>query len=145
MNTHLWGWMKICMEFGVTSRTVSGFLSNIHHVCNSQTVLLCLEYSKRVYQGVRVKHTVKDLLAEKRSRQTNGPRYSVSTNCSAFVPYCLFPLYFSPQPNIAATVDIRLGWRGKVGEYNQEVAFKNVLSLFTFWLVLWTNNPWFIH
>ncbi|CAL8372646.1 POU domain class 2-associating factor 2 [Gadus morhua] len=34
------------------------------------------EYSKRVYQGVRVKHTVKDLLAEKRSRQTSGPRYS---------------------------------------------------------------------
>ncbi|KAM8853799.1 POU domain class 2-associating factor 2 isoform 2-T2 [Synchiropus picturatus] len=34
------------------------------------------DYSKRVYQGVRVKHTVKDLLAEKRSRQTNGPRYS---------------------------------------------------------------------
>ncbi|XP_035241812.1 uncharacterized protein C11orf53 homolog isoform X2 [Anguilla anguilla] len=35
-----------------------------------------MEYSKRVYQGVRVKHTVKDLLAEKRSRQTNVPRYS---------------------------------------------------------------------
>ncbi|XP_046891634.1 uncharacterized protein C11orf53 homolog isoform X1 [Hypomesus transpacificus] len=34
------------------------------------------DYSKRVYQGVRVKHTVKDLLAEKRSRQPNGPRYS---------------------------------------------------------------------
>ncbi|XP_034403929.1 uncharacterized protein C11orf53 homolog [Cyclopterus lumpus] len=34
------------------------------------------EYSKRVYQGVRVKHTVKDLLAEKRSRQTSGPRYN---------------------------------------------------------------------
>ncbi|KAG7278033.1 hypothetical protein CRUP_010967 [Coryphaenoides rupestris] len=34
------------------------------------------EYSKRVYQGVRVKHTVKDLLAEKRSRQTSGPRYT---------------------------------------------------------------------
>ncbi|XP_058490232.1 POU class 2 homeobox associating-factor 2-like [Solea solea] len=34
------------------------------------------DYSKRVYQGVRVKHTVKDLLAEKRSRQTSGPRYS---------------------------------------------------------------------
>ncbi|KAI4815455.1 hypothetical protein KUCAC02_005599 [Chaenocephalus aceratus] len=30
----------------------------------------------RVYQGVRVKHTVKDLLAEKRSRQTPGPRYN---------------------------------------------------------------------
>ncbi|XP_034024955.1 uncharacterized protein C11orf53 homolog [Thalassophryne amazonica] len=42
-------------------------------------MLLALEYSKRVYQGVRVKHTVKDLLAEKRSRQTNGPRYSGGT------------------------------------------------------------------
>ncbi|KAM3615903.1 uncharacterized protein V6R79_009521 [Siganus canaliculatus] len=41
------------------------------------------EYSKRVYQGVRVKHTVKDLLAEKRSRQTNGPRY---TGASATPP-----------------------------------------------------------
>ncbi|KAK9520316.1 hypothetical protein VZT92_020212 [Zoarces viviparus] len=38
--------------------------------------LLRPEYSKRVYQGVRVKHTVKDLLAEKRSRQTSGPRYN---------------------------------------------------------------------
>lgn len=36
------------------------------------------DYSKRVYQGVRVKHTVKDLLAEKRSRQTSTSRYSVS-------------------------------------------------------------------
>ncbi|XP_077422854.1 POU class 2 homeobox associating-factor 2-like [Vanacampus margaritifer] len=44
------------------------------------------EYSKRVYQGVRVKHTVKDLLAEKRSRQTNGPRYSSgSTTPPSFV------------------------------------------------------------
>ncbi|KAK3531559.1 hypothetical protein QTP70_024942 [Hemibagrus guttatus] len=34
------------------------------------------EYSKRVYQGVRVKHTVKDLLAEKRLRQTGGPRFT---------------------------------------------------------------------
>uniref|UniRef100_A0A2K6S307 POU class 2 homeobox associating factor 2 n=1 Tax=Saimiri boliviensis boliviensis TaxID=39432 RepID=A0A2K6S307_SAIBB len=32
------------------------------------------DYSKRVYQGVRVKHTVKDLLAEKRSRQTSNAR-----------------------------------------------------------------------
>ncbi|KAK2912291.1 POU class 2 homeobox associating-factor 2-like [Channa argus] len=40
------------------------------------------EYSKRVYQGVRVKHTVKDLLAEKRSRQTNGPRYSGGSSTS---------------------------------------------------------------
>ncbi len=91
-----------------TSQTVSGFVSNV----DSQTVfLLCLEYSKRVYQGVRVKHTVKDLLAEKRSRQTNGPRYSVSTISSkplCFVSSCLSPLHFSPKPNSAATVDILL-------------------------------------
>ncbi|XP_064206956.1 POU class 2 homeobox associating-factor 2-like [Anguilla rostrata] len=45
------------------------------------------EYSKRVYQGVRVKHTVKDLLAEKRSRQTSGSRYNggMSPPQSAFV------------------------------------------------------------
>ncbi|XP_032937399.1 uncharacterized protein C11orf53 homolog [Catharus ustulatus] len=30
------------------------------------------DFGKRVYQGVRVKHTVKDLLAEKRSRQSSG-------------------------------------------------------------------------
>ncbi|XP_069752398.1 POU class 2 homeobox associating-factor 2 [Narcine bancroftii] len=39
------------------------------------------EHSKRVYQGVRVKHTVKDLLAEKRSRQTNVSfKYNTGTN-----------------------------------------------------------------
>lgn len=38
------------------------------------------DFGKRVYQGVRVKHTVKDLLAEKRSRsrQSSGSRFSVS-------------------------------------------------------------------
>lgn len=46
------------------------------------------DYSKRVYQGVRVKHTVKDLLAEKRSRQTNGPRYSVSAASSKPLSFC---------------------------------------------------------
>ncbi|MFT7818532.1 uncharacterized protein C11orf53 homolog [Arapaima gigas] len=40
------------------------------------------EYSKRVYQGVRVKHTVKDLLAEKRSRQTNVQRYNGASSPS---------------------------------------------------------------
>ncbi|XP_028839526.1 uncharacterized protein C11orf53 homolog [Denticeps clupeoides] len=46
------------------------------------------EYSKRVYQGVRVKHTVKDLLAEKRSRQTSVPRFNAGGSPSqpAFVP-----------------------------------------------------------
>ncbi|KAM8956169.1 POU domain class 2-associating factor 2 [Lycaon pictus] len=44
------------------------------------------DYSKRVYQGVRVKHTVKDLLAEKRSRQTSNSRFnsSVSNSQSPF-------------------------------------------------------------
>ncbi|KAG7322143.1 hypothetical protein KOW79_015001 [Hemibagrus wyckioides] len=43
------------------------------------------EYSKRVYQGVRVKHTVKDLLAEKRSRQTSGPRFTAVSTQSPLV------------------------------------------------------------
>ncbi|XP_007934754.2 uncharacterized protein C11orf53 homolog [Orycteropus afer afer] len=45
------------------------------------------DHSKRVYQGVRVKHTVKDLLAEKRSRQTSNSRYngSASSSQSPFV------------------------------------------------------------
>ncbi|XP_036005816.1 uncharacterized protein C11orf53 homolog [Fundulus heteroclitus] len=57
------------------------------------------EYSKRVYQGVRVKHTVKDLLAEKRSRQTNGPRYNGgSTSPPSFVQMSgshMLPSYYS--------------------------------------------------
>ncbi|XP_061870245.1 POU domain class 2-associating factor 2 [Colius striatus] len=45
------------------------------------------DLGKRVYQGVRVKHTVKDLLAEKRSRQSGGSRFSgsASTPQSPFV------------------------------------------------------------
>ncbi|XP_053819210.1 POU domain class 2-associating factor 2 [Vidua chalybeata] len=51
--------------------------------CFSQP--LCLpsvpaDFGKRVYQGVRVKHTVKDLLAEKRSRQSSGSLFSGSTS-----------------------------------------------------------------
>ncbi|XP_054659118.1 POU domain class 2-associating factor 2 isoform X1 [Grus americana] len=38
------------------------------------------DFGKRVYQGVRVKHTVKDLLAEKRSKQSSGSRFSGSTS-----------------------------------------------------------------
>ncbi|XP_032905417.1 uncharacterized protein C11orf53 homolog [Amblyraja radiata] len=46
------------------------------------------DHSRRVYQGVRVKHTVKDLLAEKRSRQTSGPfKYNTGTNSSQPSPY----------------------------------------------------------
>ncbi|XP_075183461.1 POU domain class 2-associating factor 2 [Anomaloglossus baeobatrachus] len=44
--------------------------------------LVPTDFNKRVYQGVRVKHTVKDLLAEKRSRQTPGSRINGGTNAS---------------------------------------------------------------
>ncbi|KAG5268856.1 hypothetical protein AALO_G00217250 [Alosa alosa] len=56
------------------------------------------EYSRRVYQGVRVKHTVKDLLAEKRSRQTTGPRYNGVASQQTFVPMQgphMLPSYYS--------------------------------------------------
>ncbi|XP_052473312.1 POU class 2 homeobox associating-factor 2 [Carassius gibelio] len=66
------------------------------------------EFSKRVYQGVRVKHTVKDLLAEKRSRQTSGPRYAgVSSPPSPFVQMTgshMLPSYYGMRrPFIADT------------------------------------------
>ncbi|KAM9369948.1 POU domain class 2-associating factor 2 [Phaethornis superciliosus] len=38
------------------------------------------DFGKRVYQGVRVKHTVKELLAEKRSRQSSGSHLSGSSS-----------------------------------------------------------------
>lgn len=95
MNTHLWGRLKICMK------------SNC--CLDSHTVrLLRLEYSKRVYQGVRVKHTVKDLLAEKRSRQTNGPRYSVSTISSK--PFCFCPVLSLPTSFFSQTKQRSHSW-----------------------------------
>lgn len=84
-----------------TSQTVSGFVSAVHHAESHTVLLLCAEYSKRVYQGVRVKHTVKDLLAEKRSRQTNGPRYSVSTTSSQ--PLCFRPIVSLPSSFFSQT------------------------------------------
>lgn len=91
----------------------------LHHSC------LCLsaEYSKRVYQGVRVKHTVKDLLAEKRSRQTSGPRYSVSATSSKL---SLPALFSSITPNGTADVLIATGRFSKT---------KKLLLLFTLRLV----------
>ncbi|XP_068069796.1 POU domain class 2-associating factor 2 isoform X1 [Danio rerio] len=66
------------------------------------------ECSKRVYQGVRVKHTVKDLLAEKRSRQTSGPRYTgVSSPPNPFVQMTgshMLPSYYGMRrPFISET------------------------------------------
>lgn len=121
MDTHLWDWMKICMR------------SNSFWVHNLCVFLLRLDYTKRVYQGVRVKHTVKDLLAEKRSRQTNGSRYNVSTT---FVLSCLSQLHFSCKPNSEAAVDILSV---------VQLRLKKSPLLFTYWLVLWTNDPWSFH
>uniref|UniRef100_F7F745 POU class 2 homeobox associating factor 2 n=1 Tax=Monodelphis domestica TaxID=13616 RepID=F7F745_MONDO len=53
------------------------------------------DYSKRVYQGVRVKHTVKDLLAEKRSRQPSNSRFNGGTNSSQS-PFVQMPATGSP-------------------------------------------------
>lgn len=95
-----------------------------------------LDFSKRVYQGVRVKHTVKDLLAEKRSQQTNGPRYSVSTlllSSSASAP-----LHLSRQNKQGGRrVDILLvpQLRGRLFRSKRRRRKKShLLSLFTFWL-----------
>lgn len=68
------------------------------------------DYSKRVYQGVRVKHTVKDLLAEKRSRQTSGPRYSVSTISSKLLRFCPVPSHFICLPNQTAQPQLTFCW-----------------------------------
>uniref|UniRef100_A0A8C6L4D6 Si:ch211-213d14.1 n=1 Tax=Nothobranchius furzeri TaxID=105023 RepID=A0A8C6L4D6_NOTFU len=63
----------------------------------------------RVYQGVRVKHTVKDLLAEKRSRQTNGPRYNGgSTTPPSFVQMPgthVLPSYYSMRRSFLSDTD----------------------------------------
>uniref|UniRef100_W5M6V5 OCA domain-containing protein n=1 Tax=Lepisosteus oculatus TaxID=7918 RepID=W5M6V5_LEPOC len=66
------------------------------------------EYSKRVYQGVRVKHTVKDLLAEKRSRQTNVPRFNGGANSSqpAFVQMSGKPLKAFSKTGICSYVQL---------------------------------------
>ncbi|XP_026148925.1 POU domain class 2-associating factor 2 isoform X2 [Mastacembelus armatus] len=75
-------WIK---SAGMTRRFHWRSANKYTHLVNGYTRNYS-KYSKRVYQGVRVKHTVKDLLAEKRSRQTNGPRYSGgSTTPPSFV------------------------------------------------------------
>ncbi|XP_077162699.1 POU domain class 2-associating factor 2 [Paroedura picta] len=70
------------------------------------------DYGKRVYQGVRVKHTVKDLLAEKRSRQTSGSRFngSASTTQSSFLPLSGSPSvsgYYGVRRSLMADVDLQ--------------------------------------
>ncbi|KAJ7304962.1 hypothetical protein JRQ81_010674 [Phrynocephalus forsythii] len=71
------------------------------------------DYSKRVYQGVRVKHTVKDLLAEKRSRQTSGnsrSNGSATPTQSPFVPLqgaSAMSNYYSVRRSLVAEMDLQ--------------------------------------
>ncbi|XP_076833279.1 POU domain class 2-associating factor 2 [Brachyhypopomus gauderio] len=66
-------------------------------------------YSKRIYQGVRVKHTVKDLLAEKRSQQTSVQRLpGVSAPQSTFVQMTgshVLPGYYSVRKQLISEGD----------------------------------------
>ncbi|XP_034281012.1 POU domain class 2-associating factor 2 [Pantherophis guttatus] len=69
------------------------------------------DYGKRVYQGVRVKHTVKDLLAEKRSRQTNSLRRngSVVSSQPSFIPLPSSPTasgYYGVRRSLATDMDL---------------------------------------
>nr|KAF6342569.1 hypothetical protein mPipKuh1_001637 [Pipistrellus kuhlii] len=72
------------------------------------------DYSKRVYQGVRVKHTVKDLLAEKRSKQTSNSRFSGHRSCQATMasggPSCLTRT--STAPSSLQTMCAPPAWPG---------------------------------
>ncbi|XP_028826641.1 POU domain class 2-associating factor 2 [Denticeps clupeoides] len=84
------------------------------------------DISKRVYQGVRVKHTVKDLLAEKRSRQTNGPRYSVTTSQSSFVP---MQGYYSMRRSFNSDMDFCLSGKQFCPDvYSSPIAGKTLTS-----------------
>ncbi|XP_015445581.1 uncharacterized protein C11orf53 homolog [Pteropus alecto] len=69
------------------------------------------DYSKRVYQGVRVKHTVKDLLAEKRSRQTSNSRFNfenftIEQRASIQVSHTTAKVPISAQIRICRTIAI---------------------------------------
>ncbi|XP_070621306.1 POU domain class 2-associating factor 2 [Erythrolamprus reginae] len=69
------------------------------------------DYGKRVYQGVRVKHTVKDLLAEKRSRQTSSlwRNGGVMSSQSSFVPLPSSPTassYYGVRRSLATDMDL---------------------------------------
>ncbi|XP_042333156.1 uncharacterized protein C11orf53 homolog [Sceloporus undulatus] len=70
------------------------------------------DYGKRIYQGVRVKHTVKDLLAEKRLRQTSNSRLngSVTTTQSSFVPLpgsSTMSSYYGIRRSLMAEMDLQ--------------------------------------
>ncbi|XP_040389998.1 uncharacterized protein C11orf53 homolog [Cygnus olor] len=75
-------------EFASSITTSSAYSLPLLNSSNTSLIhLVTTDFGKRVYQGVRVKHTVKDLLAEKRSRQSSGSCFSGSTSTpqSSFV------------------------------------------------------------
>ncbi|XP_067326969.1 POU domain class 2-associating factor 2 [Anolis sagrei] len=82
----------------------------VHPIHAPSLSLVPADYGKRVYQGVRVKHTVKDLLAEKQSRQTGSSRMngSVSTTQSSFVPLPGSPTgYYGVRRSLVSDMDLQ--------------------------------------
>lgn len=106
---------------------------NARYLFKKRTIYFFLptEYSKRVYQGVRVKHTVKDLLAEKRLRQTNAPRYSVSLP-SFSLSCCLMFLSINliiPYPYVFYTVFCLYSIREIIDNIQKNRSMKCKISL----------------
>ncbi|XP_068016006.1 POU domain class 2-associating factor 2 [Melanerpes formicivorus] len=81
------------------------------------------DFSKRVYQGVRVKHTVKDLLAEKRSRQSSGSCCSGNTSTPQ-PPFVQVP----GSPPVAGYYGIRRSFTAELDFSNTKQFVSDVYS-----------------
>ncbi|XP_035749825.1 uncharacterized protein C11orf53 homolog [Egretta garzetta] len=81
------------------------------------------DFGKRVYQGVRVKHTVKDLLAEKRSRQSSGSRFSGSTSTPQS-PFIQMP----GSPTTAGYYSVRRSFTAELDFHNTKPFVSDVYS-----------------
>ncbi|KAM6295728.1 POU domain class 2-associating factor 2 [Aegotheles albertisi] len=81
------------------------------------------DFGKRVYQGVRVKHTVKDLLAEKRSRQSSGSRFSGSTGAPQS-PFVQMP----GSPTTAGYYGVRRSFTTELDFHNTKQFVSDVYS-----------------
>ncbi|XP_061224194.1 POU domain class 2-associating factor 2 isoform X1 [Neopsephotus bourkii] len=92
--------------------------SNAHFISSVPT-----DFGKRVYQGVRVKHTVKDLLAEKRSRQSSGSHFSgsISTPQSSFVQ-------MPGSPTMAGYYGVRRSFTTELDFHNTKQFVSDVYS-----------------
>ncbi|XP_075579517.1 POU domain class 2-associating factor 2 [Pelecanus crispus] len=92
--------------------------SNAHFLPSVPT-----DFGKRVYQGVRVKHTVKDLLAEKRSRQSSGSRFSGNTSTSQS-PFVQMP----GSPTTAGYYGVRRSFTTELDFHNTKQFVSDVYS-----------------